>query len=113
MNQNPAPPLSEAVFFILLSLAEGPLHGYGILKSVQHLSGRRVQLSTGTLYGALKRMMDQDWIARVDDPQPNLTGRERKAYILTQLGRNILKLETSRLQQLLDAAHRHPLAEQA
>ncbi len=83
------------------------------LKSVQHLSGRRVQLSTGTLYGALKRMMDQDWIARVDDPQPNLTGRERKAYVLTPLGRNILKLETSRLQQLLDAAHRHPLAEQA
>ncbi len=113
MNQNPAPPLSEAVFFILLSLAEGPLHGYGILKSVQHLSCRRVQLSTGTLYGALKRMMDQDWIARVDDPQPNLTGRERKAYVLTPLGRNILKLETSRLQQLLDAAHRHPLAEQA
>ena len=71
MNPESFLPLSEAVFFILLSLAPGPRHGYAILKEVATLSQERVNLSTGTLYGALKRMLEQNWIERVDDPQPN------------------------------------------
>ncbi len=56
---------------ILLSLAPGPKHGYAILKEVETLSDGRVKLSTGTLYGAIERLLDQDWIRRVDDPIPN------------------------------------------
>jgi DNA-binding PadR family transcriptional regulator len=100
------PPLSEATLFILLSLAPGPRHGYAIMKDVQMLSDDRIVLSTGTLYGALKRLLEQDWIERVDDPEPNDTERERKAYALTQMGRRILKAEVERLQKLIATARR-------
>ena len=66
-------PLREPTFFILLSLSPGPKHGYAILKEVEALSDGRVRLSTGTLYGAIKRLLDDDWIRRVDDPLPNRT----------------------------------------
>jgi len=55
-------PLTEATFFILLSLAPGAKHGYAILKEVPLLSQQRVTLSTGTLYGALKRLLTAGWI---------------------------------------------------
>ena len=100
------PPLSEATFFILLSLAPGPRHGYAILKDVQMLSDSRIVLSTGTLYGALKRLLEQNWIERVDDPEPNDTDRERKAYALTQVGRRILKAEVERFRKLIATARR-------
>lgn len=100
------PPLSEATLFILLSLAPGPRHGYAIMKDVQMLSDDRIVLSTGTLYGALKRLLEQGWIERVDDPEPNDTERERKAYALTQTGRRILKAEVERLQKLIATAQR-------
>ena len=100
------PPLSEATLFILLSLAPGPRHGYAIMKDVQTLSDDRIVLSTGTLYGALKRLLEQRWIERVDDPEPNDTDRERKAYALTQTGRRILKAEVERLQKLIATARR-------
>ena len=93
-------PLSEAVFFILLSLSPGPKHGYAIMKDVQALSNARVNLSTGTLYGALKRLLEKGWLRRVDDGQDE-SGRERKAYTLTQLGRGILEAETARMQNLV------------
>lgn len=70
--------LSEATFITLLSLAPQPSHGYAIMKEVAALSGDRAQLSTGTLYGALKRLMGRGWVARFDETIIN--GRERKAY---------------------------------
>ncbi len=99
-------PLSETTFFILLSLALRPRHGYAIMKDVQTLSNSRVVLSTGTLYGALKRLLEQGWIARVDDPDENDTERERKAYALTDFGHRILDAEIARLQSLVAAANR-------
>ena len=93
-------PLSEAVFFILLSLSPGPKHGYAIMKDVEVLSNSRVSLSTGTLYGALKRLLDSGWISRVDEAGDE-SGRERKSYILTQLGRGILEAETARMRSLV------------
>jgi DNA-binding PadR family transcriptional regulator len=84
-------PLSEVTSYILLSLAPGPRHGYAIMKDVQALSKERVILSTGTLYGAIKRLLEQEWIERVDDPYANSSGRQRKVYRLTELGRSILK----------------------
>lgn len=97
-------PLTESTLFILLSLTSEPKHGYAILKDVEELSERRVVLSTGTLYGALKRLLEQGWIERVADPAPDNTDRVRKHYILTQLGRRILDAEIVRLRSLIAVA---------
>jgi DNA-binding PadR family transcriptional regulator len=97
-------PLREPTFFILLGLSPGPKHGYAILKEVEALSKGRVRLSTGTLYGAIKRLLDDGWIHRVDDPLPNDTDRERKAYALTERGRRILNAEVQRLRELINVA---------
>jgi DNA-binding PadR family transcriptional regulator len=100
-------PLREPTFFILLSLSPRPKHGYAILKEVEALSEGRVLLSTGTLYGAIKRLLDRGWIRRVDDPIPNGTARERKAYTLTEFGRRVLNAELERLQKLVAVAQIH------
>lgn len=97
-------PLTEPTYFILLSLAPKPKHGYAILKEVEALSEGRVLLSTGTLYGAIKRLLEQAWIERVADPEPDGSERERKAYRLTILGRRMLEAETERLDRLIAAA---------
>jgi DNA-binding PadR family transcriptional regulator len=97
-------PITETTYFILLSLAPGPIHGYAIMKDVQQLSQGRVLLSTGTLYGALKRLLELGWIERVDDPGAGENGRERKAYRLTQIGQAALDSEIERLNGLLSAA---------
>ena len=97
-------PLREPTFLILLSLAPGPKHGYAILKEVEALSDGRVKLSTGTLYGAIERLLDQNWIRRVDDPIPNDTNRKRKAYELTESGRKALNAEIARLRKLVNVA---------
>lgn len=108
-------PLTEATYFILLSLADEPRHGYAILKDVEALSQARIVFSTGTLYGALKRLLDTGWIERLDDtalpgsePGP---GRPRKAYALTQLGRRVLAAEVARLRTLVKAARRRLVQE--
>lgn len=90
-------PLTEPVLLILLSLAEQPRHGYSILKDVEHMSDGRVALSTGTLYGALRRLLDEKWIERFEDED---TSRGRQAYRLTSQGRKHLQLEISRMKQL-------------
>lgn len=97
-------PLREPTFFILLSLSPGPKHGYAILKETDALSEGRVRLSTGTLYGAIKRLLDDGWIRRVDDPLPPGTKRRRKAYVLTERGRRVLNAEIARLRKLVHVA---------
>lgn len=94
-------PLTEATFFILLSLAHTPKHGYAIMKDVEDLSGGRIKFSTGTLYGALGRLLEQAWIQQMELIEPQETGRPRKDYALTDVGRRILSAEVSRLQGLL------------
>jgi DNA-binding PadR family transcriptional regulator len=97
-------PMTETTYFILLSLAPGPSHGYAMMKDVQQLSQTRVVLSTGTLYGALKRLLELGWIERSEDPAAGENGRERKLYRLTQLGQLALDGEIERLNRLLAAA---------
>ncbi len=94
-------PFSEPVLLVLLSLAEQPRHGYAILKDVEQMSGGRVRLSTGTLYGALRRLLDQDWIERFEEDEAD---RERRAYRLTSRGRRNLKAEVERMRQLTKLA---------
>src|SRR5579863_8293336 len=89
--------LSEPVLLILLSLAERARHGYSILKDVEELSGGRVILSTGTLYGALRRLLDERWIERFEEDEAS---RDRQAYRLTPKGRQILLAEVARMKQL-------------
>lgn len=100
-------PLTETTFFILLSLSPGPRHGYAIIKDSALLSGNRLTMSTGTLYGALKRLLELEWIERQDDPQPNPTDRERKVYTLTDLGRSILNAEIHRLRGIVQVIDRN------
>jgi DNA-binding PadR family transcriptional regulator len=94
-------PLSETSFFILLSLAASPKHGYGIIKEVESFSGGRVILAAGTLYSALRRMLEDGWIERWEDVDSEEDSRERKLYGLTDLGRRIFDLETKRLKGLV------------
>jgi DNA-binding PadR family transcriptional regulator len=98
-------PLTEATYFIMLSLAAGPKHGYAILKDVEVASEGRVLLSTGTLYGGLRRFLQDRWIERLDDPAMKQTGRPRKVYTLTNLGQTILEAEIARLRALVSAAN--------
>jgi len=94
-------PVTEPVLLILLSLAEQPRHGYSILQDVQAMSDGRVVLSTGTLYGALRRLLEDDWIERVKEED---SSRGRQAYRLTSHGRRNLQLEVSRLKHLTRVA---------
>jgi DNA-binding PadR family transcriptional regulator len=97
-------PLTEVTYFILLSLSPGSRHGYGIMKDVRSLSQGRVVLSTGTLYGALKRLLELEWILRVDDKNSTASGRKRKFYRLSSLGSRILLAELERLDSLIAVA---------
>lgn len=106
-------PLTEATFFILLSLQTGPRHGYGIMQEVQHLSADRVILSTGTLYGALKRLLESGWIRRTEESREAAPPRERKSYAITDLGRRILKAEVARMSRLVALAQTRPAGSEA
>lgn len=97
-------PLREATFFILLSLATVPKHGYAILKDTEALSEGRVKLSTGTLYGAIKRLLEQGWIRRLENGAELDGARSRKEYELTELGRRIFEAEVARLDSLVTVA---------
>jgi len=110
-ESNPNLPIREATFYILLSLALKPHHGYAIMKDVQSLSGNRIILATGTLYGALKRLLELGWIQRVNSTQSNETGRKRIVYRLTDMGRGVLDAEVFRLDGLVTAARSRLLDE--
>jgi DNA-binding PadR family transcriptional regulator len=94
-------PLTEPVLLILLSLANKPLHGYGLMQDIEMLSSGRVRLSTGTLYGALRRLLEDSWIERFLQAD---TSRDKQAYRLTATGREHLHLELDRMNQLTQAA---------
>ena len=93
--------LSEPVLLVLLSLAEQPRHGYSILKDIESMSDGRVLLSTGTLYGALQRLLDHGWIERVQEEN---TPRDRRTYRLTSRGRRNLQAEIERMRHLIKLA---------
>jgi len=94
-------PLTEPVLLILMSLADKPRHGYALLKDIEFLSNGRVRLSTGTLYGALRRLLEDRWIQRFEQED---TAREKQAYRLTPAGRGQLHVELDRMKQLTRAA---------
>lgn len=97
---NEARRFTEPVLLILMSLADQPRHGYALMKDIESISQGRVRLSTGTLYGALHRLLEDRWIERFEQED---TLREKQAYRLTVAGRRQLEMELDRLRQLTRA----------
>src|SRR5271166_4916977 len=93
--------MSEAVVLILTSLADRPRHGYALIKDIENLSGGRVRMSTGTLYGALRRLLEDGWIERFEQEDQS---RDKQAYRLTLAGRTQLDLELDRMRRVMRAA---------
>ncbi len=95
-------PLTPAVVHVLLSLAGGERHGYGILKDVLHQTNDRVRLGPGTLYGTLQRLMEAGWVEECAGP--GRTEERRRYYRLTRPGREALQAEVDRLDLLVGTA---------
>jgi len=107
MRRDPADllPLSPAMFHVLVAMADGDTHGYAIMKEVEHLTSGAVRLSTGTLYGIIKRLLADGLIrenaTRGDD--------RRRSYALTPFGKDVARAEAARLEQTIAIARRKPL----
>lgn len=97
-------PLKTQWFHILLSLAGGEQHGYGIMQEVLQRTGGKVRLWPATLYGAIKRLVESELIEESDErPAPEEDDARRRYYRLTALGRRVLDAECDRLQELVVA----------
>ena len=93
--------LTEAVYYILLSLLT-PCHGYGIMQNADVLSGGRVKLAAGTLYGVINSLLEKGWIMAL----PGEKDSRKKEYVITDDGRTILEAEISRLTELVENGKR-------
>jgi DNA-binding PadR family transcriptional regulator len=113
-STNPDPlellPLTPAVFHILLSLAEGERHGYGIMQEVESRTQNQVRLGPGTLYGSIKRMLADGLIEESGErADPRLDNERRRYYRLTRFGRRVAVAEAHRLERLVVAARERRL----
>ena len=103
-------PLPPATFHILLALADGELHGYAIMKGVAARSEGTVRLGPGTLYGALKRLLEAGLVEEGGERADPERGDDRRHYYrLTQLGLSVARAEARRLDALVRAARRKKL----
>lgn len=93
--------LTEAVYYILLSLME-PMHGYGIMQNVEQLSKGRVRLAAGTLYGAISTLVEKGWITTL----PGEKDSRKKEYQITEQGKQTLETELIRLRELIENGNR-------
>jgi len=97
-------PLKTQWFHIMLSLAGGEQHGYGIMQEVLQRTTGKVRLWPATLYGSIKRLIEAELIEESDErPAPELDDARRRYYRLTALGRSVLDAECERLQELVRA----------
>jgi DNA-binding PadR family transcriptional regulator len=110
MKDNSNQPPSPAAFHILLALAEGDLHGYGIMQQIKHMTDGAFVLGPGTLYRSLKHMLEIGWITEAGDRiDPALDDERRRYYKLTTTGRKIAQTESERLAALVRLAHQRQL----
>lgn len=93
-------PLTEALFYILLAVRK-PNHGYGITQEVEELTGGRVTLGPGTLYGAIQSLVKKDWIRIYSE---DTESRKKKEYLITDEGRAVFEAERERLNELVKNA---------
>jgi DNA-binding PadR family transcriptional regulator len=106
-KQNPEEllPLTPAVFHILLALAGGEKHGYGIMQEVAALTDGKIRLGPGTLYGSIRRLLAGELIEETDErPDPEMDDERRRYYRLTGFGRQVATAEAERLLQLVRQA---------
>jgi DNA-binding PadR family transcriptional regulator len=95
-------PLKPQWFHIMLTLAGGEQHGYGIMQEVLNRTTGKVRLWPATLYGSIKRLIEADLIEESDErPAPELDDARRRYYRLTSFGREVLDAECDRLQELV------------
>jgi DNA-binding PadR family transcriptional regulator len=98
-------PLPASVMHIIVALADGEKHGYAIMRDVADISGGTVKMGSGTLYGSIKRMLDQGLIEEAEErPDLTLDDQRRKYYRLTDLGQQVGAAERRRLMALVDTA---------
>ena len=105
-------PLTPAVFHILLALADGERHGYGIMRDIAERSQGSVRMGPGTLYGTIQRMLGDGLIDVADErPDPAHDDERRRYYRLTDLGQRVARAEARRLDDLVRLARaKHVLA---
>jgi DNA-binding PadR family transcriptional regulator len=106
-------PLSPQVFHILVALADRDQHGYGIMQDVAERTGGGMRLSPGTLYGSVKRMLEQGLIVELrakDKPDALNDDERRRYYRLTPFGRKVVKAEAARLSEMVEQARMYGLA---
>ena len=100
-------PLTPLTFQVLLALAGGDLHGYGIIRNVEGDTDGLIRLRTGTLYTLLQRLVDERLVDESDTRPTEGDDERRKYYRLTSFGREVVALEARRLESLLDQARRN------
>jgi len=105
----PAAPLSPQTFHVLLALADGEKHGYGLAREVEAATGGRVRLSAGTLYGILRRATEEGLLAECPPPEGEEEDERRRYYRLTVRGRAVATAEAERLERLVGMARAHRL----
>lgn len=94
-------PLTPIEFHMLAALAGEPRHGYGIMQEVRERSEGTVRIGAGTLYTALKRMLDDGLVRETDDGSASDTNDRRRTYALTSFGQSVLRADARRLEQLV------------
>ena len=103
-------PLAPATFEILLALVDGERHGYAIMKDVTTRTGGAVKLGPGTLYGALKRLLEGGLVEESSErSDPELGDDRRRYYRLTGFGLRVARLEARRLDAMVRAARQKKL----
>jgi len=104
-------PLPPAQLHILLALADGDKHGYAVMSEVERMTDGEVSMGPGTLYGAIKRMLNADLIEESDNrPDPDIDDERRRYYRVTGYGARVLTAELARLEQLVRAAEAKKVA---
>lgn len=104
-QDEPFGPLTPAMFHVLLALAGDDLHGYAILKEVELRTGGKVRLSTGTLYGIMKRLLNDGLIVELRSRPAQAEDDERRRYYrLTPQGRQVAIAEAERMDEVLSVA---------
>lgn len=106
--------IREPTYFLMAALLDGPLHGYAIAQEASELSGGRVRLTAGTLYGALDRLVKQGFLEETGDEL--VGGRKRRSYALTDDGRTALHDQAARMRrgaEIVEARSTAPFAKKA
>jgi DNA-binding PadR family transcriptional regulator len=97
--------LTPVIYHTLLALARGPKHGYAISQEVADLTGGRISMGPGTLYGTLQRLTDNGWLRRTETVDAEAPHAERRRYYeLTPSGRAVLRVEARRLARAVELA---------